>query len=126
MARPAKSSSDKRTTMLRLRLTTAEKQHLDTIAKEAGFTVSDFIRKLVLHVKPKRSVPNPDREVLLMLLADLHKIGSNLNQIARVLNTEHKSGTPPIGVTPAGLTPLMVDLDGLVRYLHSKLTNSGH
>src|SRR5690554_2642560 len=95
MARPVKLSDERRNVMLRLRLTTTEKQQLDMIAKDAGFTVSDLIRKTVLKQKPKRTVPSVDCEILLKLLAELNREGNNLNQITRTLNTRVISGVSP-------------------------------
>ena len=43
---------------------------------------------------PARRVPTPDREALLKLLAEAGKQGSNLNQIARVLNHREQTGEP--------------------------------
>lgn len=126
MARPVKPSDDRRNVMLRLRLTTTEKQQLDMIAKDAGFTVSDLIRKTVLKQKPKSSVPSVDREILLKLLAELNREGNNLNQITRTLNTRVKSGVSPFdGDVSAKLKQLFPYLEGLVRLIHSKIDH-GH
>lgn len=92
MARPPKTATQKRCIMFRIRLTAAEKSHLETLASEAGVTASDFIRMVVLTQTPTRRKPAPDRALLLSLLAEANKLGSNVNQIARALNTANQSG----------------------------------
>ena len=92
MARPQKPDADKRELVIRLRVTLSEKSHILRNAKNAGLTSSDFLRGLAINAKPARSVPTPDRELLLRLLAEINMNGSNLNQIARALNRKQDSG----------------------------------
>ena len=84
-----------------VRVSGAEKADLRTAAKEAGITVSEYVRR--------RSLGRPvtaraDRETRVLL----RRIGVNLNQLARAANT---SGTP----TPEA--PLTDALDQLRRVL---------
>lgn len=120
MARPHKDTEQKRSFMLRTRLTTDEKSRLDTMAKEAGFTTSDYVRKLVLGNIPTRNVPNPDRELLLKLLAETHKLGSNVNQIARALNVCLKKGQP-LDVPDHALTAALYGVDTVTRFIQTTL-----
>lgn len=120
MARPHKETADQRSFMLRTRLTGSEKSRLDALAKEAGFTTSDHVRKLVLGNIPTRNVPNPDRELLLKLLAELHKLGSNVNQIARALNVSLKKGQP-FDVPEHVLTSALYGVDTVTRFIQTTL-----
>ena len=87
MARPQKDGADKRDFTIRVRVTSAEKLRIWQMAAEAGYTPSDFMRLRTMASQPLRRVPTPDREALLHLMAELGKIGSNINQITRVLNS---------------------------------------
>ncbi|QEC79340.1 plasmid mobilization protein [Mucilaginibacter ginsenosidivorax] len=86
MPRPVKTDDDKRKLVIRLRVSSSEKSLIWQLAKSAGKTPSDFLRGLAIGAKPARSVPTLDREILLKILSELGKQGSNLNQIARELN----------------------------------------
>lgn len=93
MARPQKESDDKRDLTIRVRVTPAEKRRIWQMALEAGNTPSDYMRlRTMAATQPLRRVPTPDREVLLNLMAELGKIGSNVNQIARALNRSDETG----------------------------------
>lgn len=91
MARPTKPGDDRRTAIVRARFTVAEKQRLETLAKNAGLTVSDWLRVCSLGTEPEQRKPTPERETLLRILAELGKQGSNVNQIARALNRKDDS-----------------------------------
>lgn len=86
MARPEKPEADKRVFIIRLRVTLSEKSHIWQTAKDVGLGPSDYMRGSILQIKPARTVPTPDRELLLKYLAELGKQGSNFNQIARRAN----------------------------------------
>lgn len=82
--KPPKKDGDKcRTKTVRVRVKPSEKIRLQTNAANAGLSVSDWIRVKTIDAKPFLSKPKPEQEVLLKLLAELGKQGSNLNQIAR-------------------------------------------
>ncbi|OOQ62195.1 plasmid mobilization protein [Mucilaginibacter pedocola] len=91
MPRPQKQGEDKRDYSIEIRVTFAEKTAIQIAAKDSRLTVSDFARARLIEAKPLRHVPNADRELLLKHLAETNKQGSNLNQIARVLNMEGNS-----------------------------------
>lgn len=85
MARPRKAEDERRTTQLPpVRMTEAERVHVEDQAARAGLPVSDFARRVVLgyRVAPARSAAD-DR-----LLLELNRIGVNMNQIARNLNSD--------------------------------------
>lgn len=91
MKQADKASDNTRSKIVLVRVTVAEKTKLKTASKEAGLTLSDWIRSKAINSKPLLRKPNPDREVLLRLLAAFGKSGSNLNQIARQLNRRQEA-----------------------------------
>jgi len=88
MPRPLKTDEDKRDYSIEVRVTFAEKTTIKNTAKAQGLTMSDFLRDRLVAAKPLRKVATDDREALLKYLAEFNKQGSNLNQIARVLNMQ--------------------------------------
>jgi len=94
MARPQKGGDDKRDIMIRFRLTAAEKIKLQEYAQTAGLTPSDFIRIKTIGGVPFIRKATPEREALISGLAQLGKIGSNLNQVAKALNMRQEDGRP--------------------------------
>lgn len=89
---PNNESGDKyRTVTVRVRVKISEKLRLQTNAANAGISVSDLIRLRTLNAKPFLSKPKPEQALLLQLLAELGKQGSNLNQIARHYNRQNET-----------------------------------
>jgi len=99
--------------MRTLRLTRGEDALFRAKAHAAGLTVSELIRRLVLGKKipARRGRFNEDG------LYHLARIGNNLNQIARAMNTARKRGAPAVGLERLGevLEELHVLLDELTR-----------
>lgn len=95
MARPQKAPADKKRCLVQFRTTEEEKTQFEKLACEAGLTVSDFIKKLVIKRQPQKKRATPDRAILIKGLAELGKIGSNINQIAKEINTQRKEGVTP-------------------------------
>jgi hypothetical protein len=76
-----------RSEFLKLRVTPEEKRMLMTLAENARASVSDYVRcKTIGQPVPMSRPPKGDRAALLSLLAELGKIGSNINQLARSAN----------------------------------------
>jgi hypothetical protein len=86
MARPNKDDTTKRRIMLRLRITEAEKKSLQTASENAGLSISDFVRTKTIAAAPVHRKATPERAALIKGLAGLGKIGSNINQMAKVMN----------------------------------------
>ena len=85
----SRSESRKRTKMLPTRWTPAEHEQLSQRARRAGLSRAAFIRLKTLGDEGARSQkrPSKERRDLAQLLGELGKIGSNINQIARHLNS---------------------------------------
>ncbi len=90
--RPRTNDIDKLNEGIRVRLTALEKKLLVQRSKQEGYrTVSEFCRaKLVRKREIRRiEVSNEFRELTLKLDYDLNKIGVNLNQLAKKVNSFH-------------------------------------
>lgn len=83
MARPRKAANDQLTHRHIFRMTEAEADQLDELARQTGLTVSDVLRHLLRSgsVKVVHSAAVPFE-----LVFELNKIGVNLNQIAYKFN----------------------------------------
>ena len=77
-----------------VRLTRGENALFRAKAHAAGLTVSELIRRLVLGKKVPVRRGRFDEDALYQL----SRIGNNLNQIARALNTARKRGVQPVGL----------------------------
>lgn len=82
----------KKRVLIQLRTNEDDKKKIEEFAKAEGMTISDFVKSRTLGKAPRTKMATPEREVFIRLLAELGKIGSNVNQIAKVMNTEKGSG----------------------------------
>jgi hypothetical protein len=81
-----------RTRRLHIRLNSDEKNQLSVMAKEHGLSISDFVRVTVIRSQPLMPKAKPDSALFIRTLAELGKIGSNVNQIAHELHRERIVG----------------------------------
>lgn len=93
MTRPTKGSGENRDFVFKVRFTADEKKLLVQLAKQAGLTASDFVRVKTIGSKPQGKQATPERAMLIRLQAELNKVGSNANQIARALNRRADADT---------------------------------
>lgn len=89
MKRTPNNGGEKRDAVFRFRVTAAEKELIRQHAAQQGLSVSKYLRKKVDDYHS-----GLDRHTVIRLLAETGKQGSNLNQIAKVLNIETKTGEP--------------------------------
>ncbi|AEV99697.1 hypothetical protein A4D02_35455 [Niastella koreensis] len=122
MPRPRKHHTDRRTKRVELRLTEAEEAALVRQAADDGLSVSDFIRKAALGKKPVVRKATPERAAFIKGLAELGKIGSNVNQIAKALNTD-LAAHQQISVPSELMTATLYALQTLSKNLLKHLTN---
>ena len=92
MPRPQKTILERRSKRIEIRLNEAEEWALNTLASDGGLSVSDLIRKAALGSRPMAKKATPERAAFIKGLAELGKIGSNVNQIAKALNTDLAAG----------------------------------
>lgn len=90
MARVKKNDNDIKRIQVQMRFTADDKRTLQEFAKLAGTSVTDFVKSRTLGKPPRTKMATPDREVLIRLMSELSKIGSNVNQIAKAMNTNKK------------------------------------
>lgn len=83
MGRPPKPLEDRRTDRLSgVRVTAAERDHIEAAAERAGLPVADYVRACALgHRLVARRASADER-----MLGEVNRIGVNLNQIAARVN----------------------------------------
>jgi len=89
-ARPRSGSETRqRGNVARIRLDDSEQAKLEELASAAGLSIGAYLRACGLKSAGVRAKPRPsvDRELLARANADLNRVGNNINQIARALNT---------------------------------------
>ena len=88
---PQKSGSEKRQRggQIAFRVTEEERAKIEAAADAAELTVGSFIRAKILKKSVTKATHRPslDREILARALGMLGKVGSNVNQIAKHLNS---------------------------------------
>lgn len=82
------SETRRRQDRITIRFSQPELARLEENATRAGISVSSFARQVLVQTPPSRSARRPhiEKQLLARTLGQLGKIGSNVNQIARVLN----------------------------------------
>ena len=78
-----------KTALLQLRLTPEEKQEWSDIAASHGISLSELVRIRVNGARKSRKKPSPNVDPI--LLREIVRIGTNINQIAKALNISHTS-----------------------------------
>jgi hypothetical protein len=88
--KPRRSGSDRRQKgrIVPFRVSATEYAQLDALAEREGLSIGSYVRSRVLTTPTTRAMRRPVVEVqtLTRLLAELHKIGSNINQTTRRIN----------------------------------------
>jgi hypothetical protein len=103
------SSLKRKDRVAHIRFSPSEFDALEAAARTAGLTVSAYLRSLSMEGAGVRPFFKEDDRAILELLQDgLHSIGTNLNQIARAINT--------------GQMPASKDLAGTIRDVHAVAT----
>lgn len=89
----AKSETRQRKAFIGIRLTDEERAIIEEGAEAAGLSIGAFVRKRAIGEEGERFRRRPpaDRQELTRLLAQLGKVGGNLNQIARRVNSGDQS-----------------------------------
>jgi hypothetical protein len=91
MGRPALEEEQKRVVQVNIRLTIGENKKVEAYAQSAGLSPANWIRQKVFTGRFP-TIKNSPIEAALYL--ELHKIGVNLNQAVRRINTV-KTGVVP-------------------------------
>ncbi|HEY1022652.1 MAG TPA: plasmid mobilization relaxosome protein MobC [Flavisolibacter sp.] len=106
--------------IFKLRLTAHEKKTLLELAEQAGMTTSDYVRVKTIGGQPQTRKATPDRAVLIRLQAELNKVGSNANQIARALNRRQDSDSLT-GVSMAEINQTAANIQKLLNHIAKEL-----
>jgi len=88
--RPKLSDTDKRTEKLIIRLTREEKFRLQNLTKQGKYgCMSDYMRNKLFDLSKRKtfSLDNETREQLKNMDYELNKIGVNLNQLSKRMNS---------------------------------------
>lgn len=88
--RPKLSETDKRTFKLIIRLTKAEKLRLQNLTKQGKYAcMSDYMRNKIFDQSKRKtiSLDNEAKDQLKSLDYELNKIGVNLNQLSKRMNS---------------------------------------
>ena len=99
--KPNRGKAGGRVKFQAVRLSDHEEALLKIKAAEAGLSVSSFLRACALgDAGPRaRRSPTIEKELLGATLAELNRIGNNVNQIARVLNLGQERDPADIAAT---------------------------
>lgn len=93
---PATKSRKKRTAWVHILMYPEERLAWQSLAKNEGLSLADFIRKRVgqpvLHSTRPRQKPRPASRVDPELIRQVARLGNNLNQIARGVNGRSLTG----------------------------------
>jgi hypothetical protein len=102
------SETRQRQKALRIRLTDAELATIEAAGERAGLSLAGYARSLLLSAPPVRQARRPpvERAELARLLGELGKIGSNVNQIARVLNGAGDAGQGDLTAVQADIAEI--------------------
>lgn len=115
MARPKKQPEDLREERINPRLTMAERILIEQNAAALSLTASEYMRRRALsHRMP---APRPEQRNLARAVAELNRLGVNLNQIARHMN----AGRAP----PPHLSTLLERIDATIASLIDDAGHSG-
>lgn len=107
MARPEKTEADALTARVAFRVTDAERLQIEAAAAAAGLSVSEYARALILTARPPRRSRD---KVSAGTLAELNRVGVNLNQITRALNRNPQA-------VPASLPQVVSEVRAAVERL---------
>lgn len=117
MARPKKERADARGLVFGVRLTPDERATLEARAAALGVTITDYARAAVLGGRVEAATASttaPDPSTLqanapagVAHIVALNRVGVNLNQIARALNSGQ-------GMVPAELSDLLARVNTLL------------
>jgi len=114
----SKSESRQRNDRVIFRLTAEEKVRFEKFCQASGLSKSDYFRKKCLEEKAlrKRKTPNIETETLLKTLAQIGKVGGNLNQIARELNMGYLPITDELQLTLNQIRQLRLEIRKALGY----------
>ena len=109
---PPKRNIKQRTIQFKIMLTPIEKEKWTTLARSAGLDISELVRRRMAGCRIQ-TVPEANWQCYWQLL----KIGTNINQIAKVQNTAVADGTIPPPIDPIPFEQLLRQINKLRLHL---------
>ncbi|AGA79731.1 plasmid mobilization relaxosome protein MobC [Echinicola vietnamensis] len=110
MGRPKKPEDQKRNIKFTFRMTEEEVRLLGSLCEVAAMPAADVVRACVFKNRlPKAKVPKLDRQTYV----ELKRIGNNINQIARQLNSKFEVSADRMRAIDA----LSAKLDQIIKLL---------
>lgn len=99
-----------------VRMTPEERAQLEALSSRSGLAAGAFLRAAAFGGAGPRAQrrPSADHAVLRQLLGELGRVGNNINQIARTLNT---GGTPDLLALEEALTAYLGIRNAIYRAL---------
>jgi len=113
--RPRLGDTDRRRVRVNLRLTVAEWECLGERARATGFPLSAYVRLAALATRTARLAEIPQAN--LAVVAQLQRIGNNLNQLTRLANA---------GMVDPALAPTLDDIATKIQLFHRALVGLGN
>jgi len=97
-----------RTAHITVRLTPGERATIDGAAERAGLTCGSYLRQVALGAPTPRQVRRPpvERRELARLLGELGRVGNNINQLARIVNSGEEVEVKELTEALAALSPV--------------------
>jgi hypothetical protein len=103
--------------ILRVRTSEAEFCTIKDIASARGLSMSELVRRSAMGMRmPARLLNQTDAKLIVQLLAQLGRIGGNLNQMVRYANTRKKIGyLPQLSQTLAKINTLRAEIRNILK-----------
>jgi hypothetical protein len=112
MARPKKSPVLVRNNLLPVRLSDVELEMFRSRAEDLGISIAELMRRNGL----MRPIPKRLSRVTIQTYRELTRVGTNINQLSKAINTALKSGQQ-IQIDPEELVSLAAAIDHCQREL---------
>tara|TARA_R110000764_G_scaffold46793_11_gene104946 strand:+ start:7857 stop:8234 length:378 start_codon:yes stop_codon:yes gene_type:complete len=113
MGRPKKEFTARKTIQVNVRMTADDYSKVSNNAETIGLSIAEFIRrKITKKSLPKKKVSPSDRK----LFVELSRVGNNLNQIAKVLNSGIRD--------PFSIHRQLEEVKTLLQYLKSNIAHN--
>jgi hypothetical protein len=112
MARPKKSPALVRNNLLPVRLSDVELEMFRSRAEDLGIPIAELMRRNGL----MRPIPKRLSRITIQTYRELSRVGTNINQLSKAINTALKSGQQ-IQIDPEALVNLAAAIDHCQREL---------
>ena len=113
MGRPKKEFTSRKIIQVNVRMTVDDYSKVSNNAETIGLAITEYIRRKITEKSlPKKRVSPSDRK----LFVELSRIGNNLNQIAKVVNSGIRD--------PFSIHKQIEEVKAVLQYIKSNITNN--